>query len=169
MCFKNIIKKILRAVAVIIITEFFIVLSGLLLFKGDDFYDDFFFYFSFMSLDSYLFFMMFYVIKCMRPIVRLKKIGCRTVGRITEITSYGRGGVCKIEFKADEKTYECKTGYVSSSLKKGMEVNVLYDKNNPDNSCVDKHDMFAWCCFAVGTGSLLIFFIAATVYILKML
>ncbi|MDE5569096.1 MAG: hypothetical protein K2I82_00370 [Ruminococcus sp.] len=97
-------------------------------------------------------------------VIRLHKKGIRTYG--TFIRRSARGGSI-IVYSVDSRKYEC----ISDSLGKYKigcdKVPVVYDAENLENSCVEKHDFVPAIALLIASISLETGMIAITVYMCR--
>lgn len=99
------------------------------------------------------------------PIAALHKHGIHTNGTVVQI-SYGNRGRCTIRYTVDGKDYACKTDRVRRQWKNGTEIPILYDEQNPQKSCAEKHDLVSSVALIIGAGGLLLASVIITIIML---
>ncbi len=148
-------------IAVLILTAFAGVMTAGLHFWGE----------RFLVLFGILFFHMPLVyslslaLKLLIPTVSLHKHGICINGTVVQI-SYGNRGRCTIQYTVNGKDYVCDTDRVKSQWKNGTEMPILYDEQNPQKSCVAKHDLASSIALTIGAGGVLLVTVISTIVIL---
>ncbi len=122
-----------------------------------------------VSALPFLIMFLYYTVNFMKSYRRVKKLhscGERTTGKMVDFDGQRSARHARIMYyDADGAGHVCITYWLRRSLKKGSEVSVLYEPENPRNSCVEKYDLIftalLFYCSAVLFSALL----AATVIV----
>ncbi len=143
---KAIIVKIIKKVLIILVSAACIIGCGIAL----SFLLDTIVPAICLPLDSLFFVMLYMSLHDWRYISRLHKSGIRTSGII--IKGCGRRGCYNIRYQVDGTNYICCSGWKNAKMdriyKERGEITVLYDRENPQDSCAEKYDR-------IGAGILL--------------
>ena len=105
-------------------------------------------------IQLYLLFLLYTAIGYLREILRLKRDGVRTVGKIIEVSG-GRGSHYKVRFNAGKEEHICTGNRLTEKWSCGDFMNVLYIKQDPRICCLEKEDMKTAVIMTVTTALLL--------------
>lgn len=97
-------------------------------------------------------------------VIRLHKKGIRTYG--TFVSHSSRGGSIVV-YSADGRKYECRSDRLGKYKIGFDKVPVLYDAENLENSCVEKHDFLPAATLIIASVILESGIIAITVYMCR--
>lgn len=97
-------------------------------------------------------------------VIRLHKKGIRTYG--TFISHDSRGGSIVV-YRVDGRKYECRSDSLGKYKIGCDKVPVIYDAENLENSCVEKHDFLPAIACLIASISLETGMIAITVYMCR--
>lgn len=107
-----------------------------------------------------------YIIREQVNVTKLHKKGCRTYGKITEI-SYKSN---HISYRVDGKEYKHSNGRPVGKWEIGYDkIVMLYDPQKPENVCLEKYDLVSAISFTVAFALIDVVFTGSTIYLITCL
>lgn len=153
----NILLKILLGIA---ITVFILAVSGLIEFYlfGEEM---FLIIYPFTFLELPILYSVITTFKELSETIRLHKHGCCTIGMVIDIES-GKGHYYKIQYHVNDQKYVCTITGMTQAIQweRGSEATVIYSKDDPQKSCLQKYDLILSIILSIVSALLLIGIIA---------
>ncbi len=111
--------------------------------------------YPFTLFEVLLLFLLMMAFKDLSRLIRLNKFGCRVIGTIIDISG-GKGSHYKIRYRVDDQEYVCIGNRLTDKWNCGSNVTVIYSKDDPQESCLEKEDLRSSIILTVVTVLLMI-------------